>query len=66
MSLQWQPKPIEVYIEWCRMLYEEASDDLNSWEIGFVESVYGRLVNGNNLTELQAEKLEKIYSEKTK
>ena len=65
MSLEWKPQPIEVYIDWCKALYDEVQDDLSSWELSFVESVYGRLVNGNNLTESQANKLESIYAEKT-
>ena len=62
----WRPQPIEVYQSWVDAIYDEASDNLTTWETNFVESIGGRLAFGNNLTERQAEILERIYTEKTK
>jgi len=62
----WKPLDIDVYKSWVDAILDEASDDLNAWETDFVDSIGERLVSGRNLTEAQAEKLEAIYSSKTK
>lgn len=66
MAQIWKPLDISVYKAWVETIVTEASDDLNSWETSFIESISTRLNSGRNLTELQAEKLESIYAEKTK
>jgi len=65
MSLIWKPQLIEVYQEWIDAIVNEASDELNDWENTFVESMQGRLDNGWNLSENQANKLEQIYAKYT-
>lgn len=65
MSLKWKPQPINVYIDWIIDISDESGDKLNGWELNFVNSIMHRLDTGNNLTESQAEKLEKIYGKYT-
>jgi hypothetical protein len=65
MARLWEPQSIEVYQSWLDTIYDEASDKLTSWETDFIENIGGRLAFGNNLTERQAEILERIYTEKT-
>jgi hypothetical protein len=59
------PQSREVYDYWLKTLYEEAEDKLSSWERDFLESVAGQLAFRGNLTEKQAQTLERIYAEKT-
>lgn len=66
MAAIWKPQSIDVYKNWAETIIDEASDDLNSWETTFVNSIYERLQSGKNLSEAQANKLEHIYAEKTK
>lgn len=66
MSRLWKPEPIEVYKEWVESIIVEAQDKLSEWENNFVESIQTRLMNGWNLTENQANKLEQIYADKIK
>lgn len=66
MVEMWRPLTIEIYKDWIEAILDEASDELNDWESTFIESIYTRLHNGNNLTQPQAEKLESIYVAKTK
>ena len=66
MAKIWEPQPIEVYKEWIDAIVNEASDDLNVWETSFLDSLGDRLASGRNLSEAQANKLETMYSEKTK
>lgn len=66
MAEMWKPLSIEDYLGWIEAIVDEASDDLSDWESTFIESLNQRLNNNQNLTELQAKKLESIYSEKTK
>lgn len=61
----WKPQTIEVYQAWVDALKDESSERLSFWEIGFIESINEQLSRGRNLTERQADTLEKIYSEKT-
>ena len=65
MSEIWKPLNKEVYESWVEAIIDEASDELNDWENSFVESIQKQLVY-KNLSEKQAEILERIYSEKTK
>lgn len=64
MSEIWKPQPREVYQAWIDTILTEASDDLNDWELKFIESIQKHLYYAD-LTEMQAEKLEDIYVEKT-
>lgn len=64
MAKIWEPQPIDVYISWVDSIVEEA--DLTKWEANFIDSISEWLDSGRNLSERQAEILERIYSEKTK
>ena len=65
MAKIWEPQSIEVYRSWCEVILDEASDGLSDWETSFIESIGGQLNNNRQLTQRQAEILERIYSEKT-
>lgn len=65
MGKIWEPQSIEIYLSWINAIEFEASEKLTSWEIDFTQSLSSRLNAGSNLTERQAEILERIYSEKT-
>jgi hypothetical protein len=41
------------------------SNKLNTWELDFIASIEVRVESGKDLTDKQAETLEKIYNEKT-
>lgn len=56
----------EEYIKWCDMIIDQAWDDLNEWEQGFVESILSQLGSKGYLTILQEDKLEKIYAKHTR
>lgn len=60
MAKIWQPQPRETYKQWIDDILEEASDKLTDWEEKFIESISSRLAY-ENLTQPQAESLEKIY-----
>lgn len=62
----WKPFDKLVYDGWIDAIISEASDELNDWEIKFVESIRERLILGRELSQLQAEKLESIYAKHTK
>lgn len=66
MAEMWKPQSIDVYRDWLTALAEEASDNLNDWETTFLDSIGLRLLDGKDLTQKQAEILERIYTEKTK
>ena len=66
MPLGWKPQSIEIYKEWVEVLLTEAQDELTLWELQFVANIESRLINGEILTEAQADKLESIYAAKTK
>ncbi len=55
---------IEVYQDWVDRILVEAK--LTQWEQDFVDSIDRQLRLGVKLTVKQAEKLESIYSEKTR
>lgn len=65
MAKIWQPQPFEVLQHWIDDILEEASDELNDWEIKFIEDMAIRVSNKWQLSQSQEEKLETIYSEKT-
>ena len=66
MSKIWQPQSIDIYKAWIDTIFDESSDSLTDWETNFVESINNQLDNNKQLTERQAEILERIYTEKTK
>lgn len=61
MSKIWQPQSHLVYETWIDTIISEASNELNDWEIKFIESMRERVIMKLNISELQAEKLESIY-----
>lgn len=65
MSEIWKPQPIEVYKGWLDAILIEASDKLNDWESMFIGSLETKLMNGQQLTKAQAEKLEQLYVKHT-
>lgn len=66
MAEIWKPKDPELLKSWCQAIIDEASDDLNTWELQFISDIDTKLNNGWKLNQAQEEKLENIYSEKTK
>ena len=66
MAEKWHPQPIEVYQSWISAIIDEASDELTPWESKFIESIDEQLAQHRNLSEKQAEILERIYANKTK
>lgn len=58
----WKPMDNSVYLEWIAMIKDELSDELNSWETNFIDSVEAWLTNGSNISRKQEEILEKIYA----
>lgn len=66
MSEIWKPLSIETYGHWIDVIQSESSDSLTDWESDFVESISNRIAGKHNLTERQADILERIYTEKTK
>lgn len=65
MAEIWKPQTLEVYKSWVSAI-EDVSEELNDWELNFIESISDKLDRRSNLTERQAEVLERIYAEKTK
>lgn len=64
MAEIWKPQPKETYESWCDALYNEASEKLSDWEIDFITSIKNQL-QYRDLSEKQANILERIYAEKT-
>jgi len=64
MAKMWEPMKREIYLEWIRLIVEDG-DDLTKWEEDFIENITNWLDSGRNLSERQAEILERIYAEKT-
>ena len=65
MAKIWEPQSIQVYEDWVRAIMEEASDNLSDWENTFVVSISNQLEMCRQLSQKQAEILERIYAEKT-
>lgn len=57
-------QPREVIADWIERVNTEGRD-LTAWELGFMESITDQFERGKNLTDLQVERLESIYAEKT-
>lgn len=66
MAKIWEPQDIEIYKSWVSAILDEASDNLNDWESNFVTNIQYQLIRGKILTQPQADKLESIYTDKTK
>lgn len=66
MAKLWQPQDIEVYKSWVEAILDEASNKLSNWEVDFINSIASQLDNNRNLSEKQADIVERIYSERTK
>lgn len=58
----WKPMHNTVYLEWITTIKDELSDELNSWETNFIDSVEAWLTKGSNISRKQEEILEKIYA----
>lgn len=65
MSEIWKPLEREVYKSWCETILTEASDNLTDWERKFVDDLADKL-DRYNLSQRQADVLERIYADKTK
>lgn len=65
MAEIWKPQEIEVYRSWVNAIIDEAQDSLNDWESSFVDSIGNQLMQCIQLSEKQADILERIYTEKT-
>lgn len=65
MTEIWKPKDRDTLQHWVDTIVAEASDKLNSWEIGFIENMQLHLASGGGLSQKQEESLERIYAEKT-
>lgn len=65
MAKIWEPQSIDVYKSWVMAITDEASDKLNDWEMQFIGSLESKLLQYQNLTQNQAEKLEQIYTKYT-
>lgn len=65
MAEIWKPQSIEVYESWADAIMDEAQHELNQWEFDFVVSIKMQLTNSRQLSQKQAEILERIYTEKT-
>lgn len=66
MPLKWQPLNPAVYRDWVDAIIAEASDELTDWEKNFIDSIDRQLTLKRELSERQAEVLERIYANKTK
>ena len=65
MAKMWSPQSPEVLRHWVDTILMEASDKLNDWESTFIENISYKLDLKMRLTQVQEEKLESIYVEKT-
>lgn len=65
MAEIWRPKAQDVLQGWIDAIVEEASDNLSSWETGFIDSIQTQLLKSGSLSKAQEDTLEHIYTEKT-
>jgi hypothetical protein len=65
MAQMWRSQGREIYQSWIAAIRDEAEEKLSDWERGFVDSLDEQLDGGRDLSERQAQSLERIYSEKT-
>lgn len=62
----WKPQSNEILRYWIDTIINEASDNLNEWEMKFIEDMCARIDLKISLTQAQEAKLEQIYANKTK
>ena len=60
MAKVWQPNP-ENMLHYFTAIVDEASDELNAWELKFISDIESRVRNKTPLSEAQEQKLEQIY-----
>lgn len=65
MAKIWEPQSIDVYMSWVDAIIDEAEEKLSDWENSFVVSIKNQLIMCRQLSEKQANILERIYTEKT-
>jgi hypothetical protein len=65
MSQIWTPNPDNMLHYW-QTIVDEASDELNAWELKFISDIESRVRNKQPLSEKQEQVLERIYADKTK
>lgn len=63
MADSWKSENIEVYVQWADYILNHGKD-VSLWEQGFVKDIR-KTLNLKNLSQKQAEILERIYAEKT-
>ena len=61
----WMTEKQKLYKSWIDACINESKRRLSKWEEEFLESISDQLTNRGDLSERQAEILERIYSEKT-
>ena len=66
MAEMFRPQSTDTLKLYVKTILDEASDDLNTWELKFISDMEIKLDNGWQLTQAQEEKLESIYAAKTK
>jgi hypothetical protein len=66
MAEMWKPLEIDTYKHWVAAILQEASNELTDWESDFVQNMENWLDAGKQLTQRQAQVLERIYAENTK
>lgn len=60
----WRPQPIATYLQWAQFILNHGRD-VNAWEQSFTKDQERNLNRGLNLSQRQAEILERIYADKT-
>lgn len=65
MAEIWKPKDPELLLSWWIAIVDEAQDELNEWEAGFISNIEWSVKNKRPLSENQEKTLERIYTEKT-
>ncbi len=65
MAEMWKPNPDNM-LHYFNTIVEEASDDLNAWELKFISDIESRVRSKVPLSEAQEKKLEQIYCNYTK
>lgn len=64
MAELWKPNPDNA-LHYFNTIMDEASDDLNAWELKFMSDIESRVRSKIPLSEATEKKLEQIYAEKT-
>ncbi len=61
----WKPRDNDTLKVWLEAIVNEASEQLNDWEMTFIENIGVKVLSGWTLTQAQEEKLESIYAKYT-